>query len=127
NPRDYKTRFQEYVSDMFTDFKKANKKPTGLLDRFTTDVCTFDKFSLNSFQLELSRYKLGDWIITLSCLIPIQLGLARKNQFIPFRDGLRSEDIEQPNLEEGHIIGISKAISLGWYEGIFKYFGHFPV
>ncbi|CAG8621583.1 6230_t:CDS:10, partial [Funneliformis caledonium] len=36
----------------------------------------------------------GEWIIQLSCLIPIQIAIARNNLFQPLKDGLSSNDME---------------------------------
>ncbi|CAB4409767.1 unnamed protein product [Rhizophagus irregularis] len=70
------------------------------------------------------EYQLGEWIIQLCCLIPIQIAVARNNLFQPLKDGLSSNENYPIKLEDGNFVDIvSKNISFGWYEGIFKHFG----
>ncbi|CAG8555006.1 15242_t:CDS:10, partial [Cetraspora pellucida] len=126
---DYKDKFEEYVSDMFEDLKRSTKKPATTLKNFTVTVTTFNglNFVDSEFQQEnTTEYQVGEWIIQLSVLIPIQIAVARNNIFTPLRDGLSSE-VEHADLEDeyaGHIDAIAQNISFGWYEGIFKHFGN---
>jgi len=62
-------------------------------------------------------------------LIPIQIAIARDNEFVPLQDGVFSPEIEQPTFDEGYgLIGsVSKAISFGWYEAIFEHYANLEV
>src|SRR5215213_1382638 len=114
---------------MFEDLKRSTKKPTSILKKFSTSVITFQELDIKNakFQKKFSsEYELGEWIIQLCCLIPIQIAVARNNLFQPLKDGLSSNDADQVEFDDGyglHVDGIAKNISFGWYEGIFKHFG----
>ncbi|PKC07955.1 hypothetical protein RhiirA5_313376, partial [Rhizophagus irregularis] len=111
---------------MFKNLKRSTKKPTSILEEFTTSVITFQNLDVENakFQKKFSsKYQLGEWIIQLCCLIPIQIAVARNNLFQPLRDGLSSNDDHGDDGYGLHVDGIAKNISFGWYEGIFKHFG----
>ncbi|CAI2191699.1 11574_t:CDS:10, partial [Funneliformis geosporum] len=118
----YQEKFEEYISESFEDLKSATKKPTTVLKKISTLVITFEELDIKSVKFQKkysSEYQLGDWIIQLCCLIPIQIAVARNNLFLPLKDGLFS------NFEfdgYGHVNNIAENISFGWYEGIFKHF-----
>ncbi|GBC20093.1 uncharacterized protein OCT59_006574 [Rhizophagus irregularis] len=117
----YGEKFEDYIIEMFKNLKRSTKKPTSILEEFTTSVITFQKLDVENakFQKKFSsECQLGEWIIQLCCLIPIQIAVARNNLFQPVRDGLSSNDGYGL-----HVDGIVKNISFGWYEGIFKHFG----
>ncbi|CAG8634848.1 3170_t:CDS:10, partial [Funneliformis caledonium] len=120
--KEYDEKFEEYIFEIFKDLKNSTKKPTTLLKKFSTSVITFKELDIKivNFQKCSSEYKLGDWIIQLCCLIPIQIAVARNNLFLPLRDGLFS-NVEFDGY--GHVNNIAENISFGWYEGIFKHFG----
>ncbi|RGB38368.1 hypothetical protein C1646_755794 [Rhizophagus diaphanus] len=117
----YGKRFEDYIIEMFKNLKRSTKKPSSTLEEFTTSVITFQKLDVENakFQKKFSpECQLGEWIIQLCCLIPIQIAVTKDNLFQPLRDGLSSND--------GYglyVDGIVKNISFGWYEGIFKHFG----
>ncbi|CAG8541330.1 7739_t:CDS:10, partial [Scutellospora calospora] len=127
--KNYEKNFKDYVSEMFDELKRTTKKPSTSLKKFTVAVSTFNNFDIDDFKFKQessTEYQLGEWIIQLSVLIPIQIAVARNNLFIPLRDGLSSET-EQGEPEDEyaiHIDAIAQNISFGWYEGIFKYFGN---
>ncbi|CAB4410502.1 unnamed protein product [Rhizophagus irregularis] len=122
---EYSTNFEDYVLDMFKDLKRETNKPQISLKKFSTFVTTFQGFDIENLikRKKITNYQLGEWIIQLSCLIPIQIAVAKNNQFQPLRDGLSAED----NVEfiDGYhpVDSIARNISFGWYEGIFKHFG----
>ncbi|CAG8595419.1 6107_t:CDS:2, partial [Scutellospora calospora] len=126
---DYKEKFEDYIFEMFEELKRSTKKPATSLKKFTKSVTTFNNLNIvdPEFQQEnTTEYQLGEWIIQLSVLLPIQIAVARNNLFTPLRDGLSSE-VEQADLEDGyarHVDAIAQNISFGWYEGIFKHFGN---
>ncbi|CAG8505521.1 11511_t:CDS:10 [Funneliformis caledonium] len=117
---EYEEKFEEYISVIFENLKNSTKKPSTLLNRFSTSVITFTELDIKNviFQKYSSEYKLGDWIIQLCCLIPIQIAVASNNFFQPLRDGL-SSNVE---FDGHHVNNNAENISFGWYEGIFKHF-----
>ncbi|CAG8537034.1 3581_t:CDS:10, partial [Racocetra persica] len=123
----YVDKFKDYVSEMFEELRRSTKKPATSLKKFTVNVATFNDFDIDDIKFKqenTTEYQLGEWIIQLSVLIPIQIAVARNNIFIPLRDGLSSE-VEQGEPDDEyarHIDAIAQNISFGWYEGIFKYF-----
>ncbi|CAG8578190.1 5341_t:CDS:10, partial [Racocetra persica] len=76
---------------------------------------------------DLKKKQLGEWIIQLCILVPIQIAIARDNIFQPVSDGLSSFDSEIADSGALSVDEIAQSISFGWYEGIFKYFGNRPV
>ena len=60
---------------------------------------------------------LNSWIIRLCTLVPIQIAVAKDNQFIILRDGSQFQD-------GGNVEEIRQSISLGCYEAILKYLGN---
>ncbi|CAB4409781.1 unnamed protein product [Rhizophagus irregularis] len=64
-----------------------------------------------------SQYKLGEWIIQLCCLIPIQIAKMRNNLFQPLKDGLLLDESDQVELDNNsysfYLDGIVKNISFG--------------
>ena len=68
---------------------------------------------------EVSRYLVGEWLVELLCLIPIQIAVCRGNMFVPLADGVLSSDLERSLLgaELGKIVD---KLSFGWYESIFQ-------
>ncbi|CAG8727313.1 5341_t:CDS:10, partial [Gigaspora margarita] len=126
---DCKDKFEDYVITMFDELKRSTKKPANSLKKFTITASNFNDLNVvdSEFQQEnTTEYQLGEWIIQLSVLIPIQIAVARNNLFTPLRDGLSSE-VEHADIEDGyarHVDAIAQNISFGWYEGIFKHFGN---
>ncbi|CAI2161359.1 15834_t:CDS:10 [Funneliformis geosporum] len=118
----YCEKFEDYINETFEGLKRSTKKPTSILKKFSTSVITFQELHIEHLK-RYSNYKLGEWIIQLCCLIPIQIAIARNNLFQPLRDGLSSNDIVHDDGSSHHVDSIAKNISFGWYEGIFKYFG----
>ncbi|RHZ74826.1 hypothetical protein Glove_219g14 [Diversispora epigaea] len=127
---EYEKRFQKYIKKSFEKFKQDTKKPIGHLKNFQS-TCTIMK----DLDLEgkYTKYKFGEyvvfvlrWAIELFCLIPIQIAVVRYNEFIPYRDGVSTQ---QPTLDDGSgLIGsVSKSISFGWYEPIFDYYADLKV
>ncbi|CAI2194506.1 54_t:CDS:1, partial [Funneliformis geosporum] len=66
------------------------------------------------------NYQLGEWIIQLLCLIPIQIAVSKNHKFQPLCDGTLKAESEQ---SDG--CHITRNISFGWYEGILNHLGNF--
>ncbi|CAG8820978.1 15126_t:CDS:10, partial [Gigaspora margarita] len=126
----YENKFQDYVADMFEELKRSTNKPANSIKRFGLSCLSFSDFDLEDSNDQLSDLKknqLGEWIIQLCILIPIQIAVARNNIFQPLSNGLSTFDAELSDSGALSIDGIAQNISFGWYEGIFKYFGDRPV
>ncbi|CAG8438296.1 8032_t:CDS:10 [Funneliformis caledonium] len=119
----YGEKFKDYISETFEDLKRSTKKPTTMLKKFSTSIIPFQELNIESIQKYSSEYELGEWIIQLCCLIPIQIAVAKDNVFQPLKDGLSSNDFEIDDGYSHHVESIAKNISFGWYEGIFRHFG----
>ncbi|CAG8550727.1 10371_t:CDS:10, partial [Funneliformis caledonium] len=122
----YEAKIRKYVDKMFEKVKKETKKPSGHLKHFKSAYAIFENLTLDD---ESTEYLFGEWIILLFCLIPIQIAIARDNEFVPLQDGVFSSELDQPNFDGGYgLIGsVSKAISFGWYEAIFEYYADLEV
>ncbi|PKY47220.1 hypothetical protein RhiirA4_543827 [Rhizophagus irregularis] len=127
----YGKKFEEYITKIFENLKHSTKKPAEILKKFSTSVIAFQELDIENtkYQKEFSsQYKLGEWIIQLCCLIPIQIAKMRNNLFQPLKDGLLLDESDQVELDNNsysfYLDGIVKNISFGWYEGVFKYFGN---
>ncbi|GBC20091.1 uncharacterized protein OCT59_006577 [Rhizophagus irregularis] len=127
----YGKKFEEYITKIFENLKHSTKKPAEILKKFSTSVIAFQELDIENtkYQKEFSsQYNLGEWIIQLCCLIPIQIAKMRNNLFQPLKDGLLLDESDQVELDNNsysfYLDGIVKNISFGWYEGVFKYFGN---
>ncbi|CAG8491773.1 7035_t:CDS:10 [Funneliformis caledonium] len=124
---EYSTKFEDYILDMFKDLKRETNKPQTILKKFSIFVTSFQEFDIedliNAKRKKIANVQLGEWIIQLSCLIPIQIAVAKNNQFQPLRDGLSENG--RFGLDDGYrpVDSIARNISFGWYEGILNYFG----
>ncbi|GBC39328.2 hypothetical protein GLOIN_2v1773792 [Rhizophagus irregularis DAOM 181602=DAOM 197198] len=129
NIEKYGEKFEKYTTKIFDNLKRLTKKPANILKKFSTSVMTFQELDIENVEFQKkfsSEYQLGEWIIQLCCLIPIQIAVARNNLFQPLKDGLSSDENHLIELgdDRRHVEIISKNISFGWYEGIFKHFSN---
>ncbi|PKK70959.1 hypothetical protein RhiirC2_443579 [Rhizophagus irregularis] len=129
NIKKYGEKFKKYVTKIFDNLKHSTKKPANILKGFSISVITFQELDIVNVKFQKkfsSEYQLGEWIIQLCCLIPIQIAVARNNLFQPLKDGLSSDENHLIELgdDRRHVEIISKNISFGWYEGIFKHFSN---
>lgn len=128
-------RYAPHFRDMIRTFEKTTKKPTGdVLKSIRVSATSFMVFSAelcrgwgsggeypNSTQARawgVSSYHAGKWLVDFLCLIPIQVALARDNQFLPLKDGVYSPELERSLL--GADIQIVDSLSFGWYESLFQ-------
>jgi hypothetical protein len=115
--------FASYFSDLIQGFVKATRKPTGDELRgikvSATDFESFwDKTAFDRTQ-SVSRYRVGEWLVDLLCLIPIHIAVCRESRFIPLADGVISSDLER-SLLGADVNQIVDKLSFGWYESIFQ-------
>lgn len=88
--------FKNRIAHLIGAFKRASGKPTG--DYFTDGnyivkvVPSFDPFNHG---VSVSIFPIGDWLLGLICLVPLQLAIANSGYFVPLRNGVVSEQFEQ--------------------------------
>jgi hypothetical protein len=69
--------------------------------------------------MHVSRYRVGEWLVDLLCLIPIHIAVCRENRFVPLADGVLSSDLERSFLG-AEVTKIVDKLSFSWYESIFQ-------
>ncbi|KAG6327965.1 hypothetical protein ID866_11124 [Astraeus odoratus] len=108
---------------MIQNFELSTKKPTGdVLSSTKVSAASFDVFThelCGSTEWNVSRYRGGEWIVNLLCLIPIHIAVTRENRFIPLKDGVYSPELEK-ELLGADVNRIVDSISFGWYESLFQ-------
>lgn len=86
--------FAPYWCDMISSFEKSTRKPVDdLKGRFVKGI-DFDPRS-SDWRRPSSQFCVGEWLVELFCLIPIQICITRDNRFIPLKDGVWSPDFER--------------------------------
>jgi hypothetical protein len=115
--------FASYFSDLIQTFERTTRKPTGgELRRIKVSAEEFSTFQDEVIMIsdwEVSRYLVGEWLVELLCLIPIQIAVCRENRFVPLADGVLSPDLER-SLLGAEVSKIVDKLSFGWYESIFQ-------
>ena len=115
--------FSSYFSDLIQKFEKATRKPTGdelrRIGIFAANFGLLHDKVIQGSNWKVSRYRFGEWLVDLLCLIPIHIAVCRENRFIPLADGILSADLEQ-SLLGAEVNKIVDKLSFGWYESIFK-------
>jgi hypothetical protein len=120
---DERRPFSSHFSNTIHNFEMASRKPTGdELRNIAVSACTFSSF-LQQFYYHpngpLSRFRAGEWLTDLLCLIPIHIAITHENRFIPLKDGVVSAQFEKALLG-AEVNTIIDNLSLGWYESIFQ-------
>ncbi|KAH9059752.1 hypothetical protein EDB87DRAFT_1790917 [Lactarius vividus] len=123
--------FAFYFSEMVRSFTKTSRKPTGdVLKHVTVSAQTFTAFAgafLSSPKWPISRFRAGEWLVDLLCLIPIHIAITHENRFVPLKDGVLSAQLEI-SLLGAEVDRIVDSLSIGWYESIFQsYWASKPV
>ena len=115
--------FASYFADLIHSFEKTMRKPTGNeLRGIKVSAAQYGPFwnkTLSASDWKVSRYRVGEWLVDLLCLIPIHIAVCRENRFIPLANGVLSAELERSLLgaEVGQIVD---KLSFGWYESIFQ-------
>ena len=114
--------FASYFSNLIQGFVRTNRKPTGdeLRDIkvSATDFESFRDEAVFDLKWNISQYRVGEWLVDLLCLIPINIAVCRENRFVPLIDGTESER----SLLDADASKIVDRLSLGWYESIFQHY-----
>ena len=115
--------FNDYFSDLIQTFERTTKKPTGdELRRIKVSAEQYEVFTqmaIGDLDWDVSRYRVGEWLADVFCLIPIHIAVCRENRFVPLADGVLSSDLER-NLLGAEVNKIVDKLSFGWYESIFQ-------
>ena len=115
--------FSSHFSDLIHTFERASRKPTGdELRGISVSARTFPSFALqflSSPDWPVSRFRAGEWLADLLCLIPIHIAITHENRFVPLKDGVISAELEK-SLLGAEVNKIVDSLSLGWYESIFQ-------
>ncbi|KAI9452888.1 hypothetical protein BJY52DRAFT_1124024 [Lactarius psammicola] len=115
--------FASYFSDLVQSFEKTMRKPTGdELSGIKVSAAQFGPFwdnELSRSDWKVSRYRVGEWLVDLLCLIPIHIAVCRENRFIPLANGVLSAELER-SLLGAEVSQIVDKLSFGWYESIFQ-------
>lgn len=114
--------FSSYFSDLIQRFERATRKPTGNeLRRIEVSAAEllFQSNVIQDSNWNVSRYRVGEWLVDLLCLIPIHIAVCRENRFVPLADGVLSAELER-SLLGAEVNRIVDKLSFGWYESIFK-------
>jgi hypothetical protein len=116
-------RFDSYFSDLIQTFERTTRKPTGdELRRIKVSAAQFGSFQdtvVLDPDWDISRYRVGEWLVDLLCLIPIHIAVCRENRFVPLANGVLSADLER-SLLGAPVNKIVDKLSFGWYESIFQ-------
>ena len=115
--------YGSYFSDLIHNFERTTGKPTGEeLRHIAVSATRFESFRddmvLHS-EWDVSRYRVGEWLVDVLCLIPIHIAVCRENRFTPLADGVLSPDFER-SLLGAEVNTIVDKLSFGWYESIFQ-------
>jgi hypothetical protein len=112
--------FPTYFSNLIQGFVRTNRKPTGDELRgikvSATDFESFQDETIFDLKWSISQYRVGEWLVDLLCLIPINIAVCRENRFVPLVNGIESER-SLLDADASQMVG---RLSLGWYESIFQ-------
>ena len=120
---DNRRPFSSYFSDMISAFEMTSRKPVGdELNSIIVSARPFPLFSqgfLFGSDWPVSRFRAGEWLADLLCLIPIHIAITHENRFVPLKDGVVSPQLEK-SLLGAEVSRIVDSLTLGWYESIFQ-------
>jgi hypothetical protein len=115
--------FNDYFYNLIETFERTTRKPTGdELRRIKVSAEQFGVFRqkvIVDSDWDVSRYRVGEWLVDVFCLIPIHIAVCRENRFVPLADGVLSSDLAR-NLLGAEVNKIVDKLSFGWYESIFQ-------
>jgi hypothetical protein len=115
--------FASHFSDLIHTFERASRKPTGdELRSISVSARNFTSFAhqfTSTLDWPISRFRAGEWLADLLCLIPIHIAIMHENRFVPLKDGVVSAQLEK-SLLGAEVNKIVDSLSLGWYESIFQ-------
>jgi hypothetical protein len=120
---DHRRPFSSHFFDMISTFERTSRKPTGdELKSIVVSARPFPSFTqdfVSSMDWPSSRFRAGEWLADLLCLVPIHIAITHENRFIPLKDGVMPPPHEKSLLGQD-VNQIIDGLRLGWYESIFK-------
>ncbi len=115
--------FASYFSNLVQSFERTTRKPTGdELSGIKVSAAQSGPFwdkVLSASDWKVSRYRVGEWLVDLLCLIPIHIAVCHDNRFVPLANGVLSAELER-SLLGAEVNQIVDKLSFGWYESIFR-------
>ena len=115
--------FASHFSNLIQGFVRTTGKSTGNELRgikvSATDFASFRDETVFDPNWNMTRYRVGAWLVDLLCLVPIQIAVCRENRFVPLSNGVNSRELER-SLLGADVNQIADNLSFGWYESIFK-------
>ncbi|KAI9462741.1 hypothetical protein F5148DRAFT_1212347 [Russula earlei] len=115
--------FRPYFTDLIQTFERTTRKPAGeelrRIEISAVQLSWFQENVVMCLAWNISRYRLGEWLVDLLCLIPIHIAVCRENRFVPLADGVLSPALER-SLLGAEVNQIVDKLSFGWYESIFQ-------
>ncbi|RUS29883.1 hypothetical protein BC938DRAFT_480113 [Jimgerdemannia flammicorona] len=118
----YPVRFSKHITGTFRRLINQTNKPASSLQYFTTETESIENLNIIHFCQLSKKQEIGQWLIQMACLIPIQIAVAVGGHFVPLKDGLIT-DIDAILGGNANLAAVSKAITFGWYESIFNFYG----
>ena len=115
--------FDFYFSGLIQTFERTTRKPIG--DELRRIKISAEQYGVFRHKVivdpdwDVSRYRVGEWLVDVFCLIPIHIAVCRENRFVPLADGVLSSDLER-SLLGAEVNKIVDKLSFGWYESIFQ-------
>ncbi|KAJ1569625.1 hypothetical protein HK096_002475 [Nowakowskiella sp. JEL0078] len=116
-------KFRNYFSRMIEELKNTTKKDCSWLGTLSLSVMDFESLKISDVCNLMDEIPLSDFLVGVCCLVPIQISVTDSNRLIPLKDGISNEACFQ-NQE---ITEIASAISFGWFESVFTYFGNYKI
>lgn len=112
--------FSPHFAELIQSFESTTRKPTGdELANIRVDAMAFNSFAIDTVARITSRFRAGEWLVDLLCLIPIHIAITYENRFVPLKDGVTSADLER-SLLGAEVSRIVDSLSFGWYESLFQ-------
>jgi hypothetical protein len=108
--------FNDYFSGLIQTFEGTTRKPTGdELRRIKVSAEQYGVFTqkvIVDSDWDVSRYRIGEWLVDVFCLVPIHIAVCRESRFVPLADGVLSSDLER-NLLGAEVNKIADNLSFG--------------
>jgi hypothetical protein len=93
-----------------------------ILKSMTISTKIYSGFSnglIGAAEWSVSKFRAGECLVDILCLIPIHIAVTRENRFISLKDGVYSTKLEK-SLLGAYVNHIVNHLSFGWYESLFQ-------
>ncbi|RUS20076.1 hypothetical protein BC937DRAFT_86413 [Endogone sp. FLAS-F59071] len=122
----YAMRFSEYIGKAFNELIKSTNKPADSLKYFAIDTKSIENLDILNLCLQSKMRPIGQWLVSMACLLPIQIAIAMDNHFLPLKDGVIT-DMDAMLGGAANLTSVSENITFGWYESVFSFYGDYDV